>query len=64
MNHSRLPRGKAFHFTPFINDECIVTERVMPGLPRMGMNKTFISSSELKDLYFINGEQPIGIKIL
>ena len=61
MNHARLPRGKAFNFTPFINDECIVTEWVISWLRRIGMNKTFISSSEVKDLYFISGEQPIEI---
>ena len=33
--HPRLPRGEAFRFTPFITDECIVTEWVTPGLPRM-----------------------------
>ena len=33
--HPRLPRGEAFRFTPFITDECSVTEWVTPGLPRM-----------------------------
>ena len=33
--HPRLPMGEAFRFTPFITDECSVTEWVTPGLPRM-----------------------------
>ena len=33
--HPRLPRGEAFRFTPFIKDECSVTEWVTSGLPRM-----------------------------
>ena len=33
--HPRLPRDEAFRFTPFITDECSVTEWVTPGLPRM-----------------------------